>query len=99
MDRASGLRTEPRDGYAIAKPQGKPSLHLRRKTPETPGFLQFARCPGSCGFSFRSSRCLNCSSNLIGHSDPNKPANGGWDRIKSRTGAALGWGRQKQKKE
>jgi hypothetical protein len=33
-------------------------------------------------FRFRSSRCLNCSSNLIGHIDPNKPANGGWDCIK-----------------
>src|SRR3954453_20158671 len=51
------------------------------------------------GFAFRfdSSRCLNCSSNLIGHDHPNKPANGSGDdgTLNDWTGAALGQGRQR----
>jgi hypothetical protein len=35
----------------------------------------------------------------MGHDHPNKPAIGGWDCIEQWTGAALGSGRQKHKKE
>jgi hypothetical protein len=38
--------------------------------------LRFADDGGARAFTPDSSRCLNCSSNLIGHDDPNKPANG-----------------------
>jgi hypothetical protein len=40
------------------------------------GFFDPAALEARPAFMFDSSRTLNCSSNLIGHDHPNKPANG-----------------------
>jgi hypothetical protein len=48
----------------------------RSNPSKTTIFFDFLDVSGACAFTPDSSRCLNCSSNLIGHDDPNKPANG-----------------------
>jgi hypothetical protein len=71
---ASGTRGS---GYRFAKRQGKPNFANPALTQQNRRFRGFAIKPVENSFRFDSSRTLNCSSNLIGHDDPNKPANGG----------------------
>ncbi len=65
-----------RDGYRFAKWQGKSNSRNPRKAPSNMHFCSFTAGGTGRVFTFDSSRYLNCSSNLIGHDDPNKPANG-----------------------
>jgi len=44
--------------------------------PVKSAFLRFQARGARIAFTSRSSRYLNCPSNLIGHDHPNKPANG-----------------------
>jgi hypothetical protein len=75
---AGGLERCP-DGYRSAKSQGKSKSAKSRKLPSHNEFCNFtADCAGHA-FTPDSSRYLNCPSNLIGHDDPNKPANGRTD--------------------
>jgi hypothetical protein len=64
------------DGYRFAKRQGKPNFVNPAVTQQNQRFCGFAAKPAENSFRFDSSRTLNCSSNLIGHDHPNKPANG-----------------------
>jgi hypothetical protein len=63
-------------GYRFAKRQGKPNFANPALTQQNRRFCDFATKRAENPFRFDSSRTLNCSSNLIGHDDPNKPANG-----------------------
>src|SRR5258707_9223635 len=66
------------------------------KTVVKQAFLQFAAVRTENAFTPRSSRYLNCPSNLIGHDHPNKPPNGVGNNGKFQTvgqGAALGFSR------
>jgi hypothetical protein len=65
------------DGYRFAKRQGKPNSANPAVAQQNKRFGDFARCAARNPFRFDSSRTLNCSSNLIGHDHPDKPANGG----------------------
>jgi hypothetical protein len=65
------------DGYRFAKRQGKPNSANLAAARKNKRFCDLARCAARTPFRFDSSRTLNCSSNLIGHDDPDKPANGG----------------------
>jgi hypothetical protein len=47
-----------------------------RKPASKRPFCDFDTAGAESVFTPDSSRCLNCPSNLIGHDDPNKPANG-----------------------
>jgi hypothetical protein len=68
--------TDAGNGYRFAKPQGKPNSENPAVTQQNQRFCGFASAAARHPFRFDSSRTLNCSSNLIGHDDPNKPANG-----------------------
>jgi hypothetical protein len=65
------------DGYRFAKRQGKPNSANLVVIQQNKRFRDFAAGTARNPFRFDSSRSLNCSSNLIGHDHPNKPANGG----------------------
>jgi hypothetical protein len=73
------LRAEGRcgNGYRFAKPQGKPNSANPAADQQNKRFLDFCGGTTRNPFRFDSSRSLNCSSNLIGHDHPDKPANGG----------------------
>jgi hypothetical protein len=64
------------DGYRFAKPHGKPNPANSATIQQNMHFGDCAIGASRIAFRFDSSRCLNCSSNLIGHDDRNKPANG-----------------------
>jgi hypothetical protein len=64
------------DGYRLPKPQGKPNLPTGHKRPPNLRLCDSGAMRVDAAFTFDSSRYLNCPSNLIGHGDPNKPANG-----------------------
>jgi hypothetical protein len=65
-----------RHGYRSAKSHGKPNLAMARQAPQNKGLRDLAADGADCAFTSRSSRYLNCPSNLIGHDPCNKPANG-----------------------
>ena len=65
------------NGYRSAKRQGKPNFTTTRKRLCRRHSCNFASAREVRAFTPRSSRYLNCPSNLIGHDHPNKPANGG----------------------
>jgi hypothetical protein len=65
------------NGYRFAKPQGKPNSPNTTAVQQNNAFLHFATGAAQEPFRFDSSQSLNCSSNLIGHDHPYKPANGG----------------------
>jgi hypothetical protein len=65
-----------RNGYRSAKSHGKPNLAIGRQGPQNKGLRDFAADGAAFTFTSRSSRYLNCPSNLIGHAHLNKPANG-----------------------
>jgi hypothetical protein len=65
-----------RNGYRFAKSHGKPNFANRRKPARGKHFCDFPAIHARATFTSRSSRYLNCPSNLIGHDHPNKPANG-----------------------
>jgi hypothetical protein len=67
------------NGYRFAKRQGKPNSANLAVVQQNERFGNLASCNAPNPFRFDSSRTLNCSSNLIGHDHPNKPANGGGD--------------------
>ncbi len=64
------------DGYRFAKRQGESNSAGRPVIQQNKRFCDFGGGTEPMPFRFDSSRCLNCSSNLIGHDPPNKPANG-----------------------
>jgi hypothetical protein len=64
------------NGYRFTKPQGKPNFTIAPKRMRRRHFCDLALAGAIPAFTPRSSRTLNCSSNFIGHDDPNKPANG-----------------------
>ena len=64
------------NGYRSAKRQGKPNSANRCKPLRDKRSPHFAAAIARTAFTSRSSRCLNCSSILMGHDHPNKPANG-----------------------
>jgi hypothetical protein len=62
----------------IALPNGRVNRIPRpHGNPAKQALLLFSELRRANPFRFDSSRTLNCSSNLIGHDHPNKPANGG----------------------
>jgi hypothetical protein len=65
------------NGYRFAKRHGKPNSANPAVIQQNKRFLDFAAGATRNPFRFDSSRSLNCSSNLIGHDHPDKPANGG----------------------
>jgi hypothetical protein len=65
------------NGYRFAKRQGKPNSPDPAVIQQNKRFRDFATGAARNPFRFDSSRSLNCSSNLIGHDHPDKPANGG----------------------
>jgi hypothetical protein len=67
------------NGYRFAKRHGKPNSANPALIQQNRRFRQPTRGAARNPFRFDSSRTLNCSSNLIGHDHPNKPANGGSD--------------------
>jgi hypothetical protein len=80
------------DGYRFATSKGKPIVAAAAKTEMKQDSSDFAAIARAVRFTARSSRYLNCHSNLSGHGGSNKPANG--EGVLSRwTGAALEAGR------
>jgi hypothetical protein len=73
---AVGAGRSCRNGYRFAKPQGKPNFANALKPARGRHFCDFPAIDARATFTSRSSRYLNCPSNLIGHDHPNKPANG-----------------------
>jgi hypothetical protein len=65
------------NGYRFAKWQGKPNSANPTAIQQNKRFCGFSEVRRANPFRFDSSRTLNCSSNLIGHDHPNKPADGG----------------------
>jgi hypothetical protein len=65
-----------RNGYRFAKCHGKPNSANLRKPASERHFCDFAADGAGSVFTPGSLRTLNCPSNLIGHDDLNKPANG-----------------------
>jgi hypothetical protein len=62
----------------IALPNGTVNrIRESHGNPANKRFCDFATGGAPNPFRFDSSQSLNCSSNLIGHDHPNKPANGG----------------------
>jgi hypothetical protein len=57
------------DGYRFAKPHGKPNSANSATIQQNKHFRDSAAVARRIAFRFDSSRCLNCSSNLIGHDD------------------------------
>jgi hypothetical protein len=74
--RVAGTAFACGSGYRFAKRQGKPNFANRALSQQNRRFFDVAAKPAENSFRFDSSRTLNCSSNLIGHDHPNKPANG-----------------------
>jgi ribosomal protein S14 len=76
----SGLAFKARDaanGYCSAKPQGKPNFTIGDFSLCRRHFRDFGFGGTMRAFTSRSSRTLNCPSNLIGHDHPNnRPENG-----------------------
>jgi len=72
-----------RNGYRSAKPQGKPNFTIGNFSLCSRHFCDFALGGTMRAFTPRSSRTLNCPSNLMGHDHPNnRPENGvGNDRV------------------
>jgi hypothetical protein len=75
------VRRAPRarrcNGYRCAKPQGKPNFTIGNFSLCCRHFCDFASDRTMRAFTSRSSRTLNCPSNLIGHDHPNnRPENG-----------------------
>jgi hypothetical protein len=68
--------TFARNGYRCAKRQGKPAFTIWQKGLCRGDFYNSFELCASRAFTPRSSRTLNCPSNLIGHDRLNKPANG-----------------------
>jgi hypothetical protein len=65
------------NGYRSAKPQGKPNFTIGNFPLCRRQFCDFALDSTMRAFTSRSSRTLNCPSNLIGHDHPNnRPENG-----------------------
>ncbi|MBR1278082.1 hypothetical protein [Bradyrhizobium sp. AUGA SZCCT0283] len=65
------------NGYRSAKPQGKPNFTIGNFSLCRRHFRDFAFDGALRPFTSRSSRTLNCPSNLIGHDHPNnRPENG-----------------------
>jgi len=64
------------NGYRSAKRQGKPNFTNRHFPLSRRHFCDSMFSRAMRAFTPRSSRTLNCPSNLIGHDHPNKPANG-----------------------
>jgi hypothetical protein len=65
------------NGYRSAKPQGKPNFTIGNFSLCRRHFCDFALDSTMRAFTPRSSRTLNCPSNLIGHDHPNnRPENG-----------------------
>jgi hypothetical protein len=61
----------------VAKPQGKPNFTIGNFSLCRRPFCDFAFDSTVRAFTPRSSRTLNCPSNLIGHDHPNnRPENG-----------------------
>ena len=86
------------NGYRLAKCQGKPNPANIRKPARNMGLRDFAVVRAAQAFTCDSSRYLNCPSNLIGHDDPNKPANGvGNNGTFQTTGQGPRAGRARQK--
>ncbi|HEY2213355.1 MAG TPA: hypothetical protein VGH62_17410, partial [Bradyrhizobium sp.] len=77
------------NGYRFPKPQGKPNPANVRNPLRHRHFCKLLATPCGRAFTPRSSRYLNCPSNLIGHDHLNKPANG-VGVSDGRAGAALG---------
>jgi hypothetical protein len=66
-----------RNGYRSAKPQGKPNFTIGDFSLCRRHFFDSALDGTMRAFTSRSSRTLNCPSNLIGHDHPNnRPENG-----------------------
>jgi hypothetical protein len=64
------------NGYRCTKRHGKPVFTNRHLSLQDRHFCDsMSACPPRA-FTPRSSRYLNCPSNLIGHDQSNKPANG-----------------------
>jgi hypothetical protein len=86
------------NGYCSAKPKGKSNFTIAGFPLCRRHFFDSASRAAKRAFISRSSRTLNCPSNLIGHDHRNnRPGNGvGEDRRFNKwTGAALGGGRQR----
>ncbi|WP_375413183.1 hypothetical protein [uncultured Bradyrhizobium sp.] len=66
------------NGYRFAKRQGKSNSANPAVIQQTRCFCEAAISAVQIPFRFDSSRCLNCSSNLIGHDHPNKPRRTRW---------------------
>jgi hypothetical protein len=64
------------NGYRCTKRNGKPVFTNRHLSLQDRHFCDSMSARPSRAFTPRSSRYLNCPSNLIGHDHPNKPANG-----------------------
>lgn len=74
---AERASTRCRDGYRSAKRQGKPNFTNGHFPLCRRHFFDFAFSRAMRAFTSRSSRTLNCPSNLIGHDHPNnRPENG-----------------------
>jgi hypothetical protein len=76
-----------RNGYRSAKPQGKPNFTFDEFALCRRHFCDFAFGGALRAFTSRSSRTLNCPSNLIGHDHPNnRPENGVGDNRQTNSG-------------
>ena len=65
------------NGYCFAKPQGKPNFTIGKFSLRRRRFCDSTLGGTVPAFTSRSSRTLNCSSNLIGNDHPNnRPENG-----------------------
>ncbi|MEH2590370.1 hypothetical protein [Bradyrhizobium sp. AZCC 1721] len=66
-----------RNGYRSAKPQGKPTFTIGHFSLCRRYFCDCVFDGAKCAFTPRSSRTLNCPSNLFSHDHPNnRPKNG-----------------------
>jgi hypothetical protein len=71
------LTADARDGYRSAKSQGKPDFTISDLCLCRRHFCDSLLRGAKRAFTSRSSRTLNCPSNLIVHDPPNnRPANG-----------------------
>lgn len=68
------------DGYRFAKRQRESAIQECEKSANDGAFRDSPTAARRPAFRFHSSRCLNCPSNLTGHSHPNTPDNGGWGK-------------------
>jgi hypothetical protein len=76
---SNGDGTGLRNGYRSAKPQGKPNFAIAELSLCRRHFCDFVFASPVRAFTSRSSRTLNCPSNLIVHDHPNnRPENRRW---------------------